>query len=115
MVGMCWRIKRFKKGSLCPGEALNISTGVNAGAVHPAVGRDPLRMSACTVPLSLAADCLTALGSDPLLGVLKFDVRLGEVEHAAVGIIERGSEIGRKLALEYDAQAIARSGCRRHK
>src|SRR5580692_11014094 len=45
---------------------------------------------------------LTALGRDPLLGFLEFNVRLREIENAAGGIIQRGGEIGTELALEYN-------------
>ncbi len=53
----------------------------------------------------LGSQGLTALGRDPLLGVLEFDVRLGEIEDATIGVIQRRGKVGAEFPLEHHAHS----------
>jgi hypothetical protein len=60
------------------------------------------------IPAELGSHGLAELGVDEVAGILEFDVGTGEIEHAAVRVIESGSEIGEELALQNEAQAAGR-------
>src|ERR1022692_1129165 len=67
-LGIGWRRKIFRKGSLCPGEALNMSTGVTAGPFTQRYDAIQRVWVCSVVPLNLAATAWRRwVGSDFLV------------------------------------------------
>src|SRR5712691_10175530 len=88
-----------------PGRGIEQVYWCQALATDPAIRRDPASLGSWQRAAEFASHGMTTLYGQPLARILQLNIWLREVEHAAIGVIQSGGEIGCQLTLQHHSQA----------
>src|SRR5208283_2349414 len=76
-------------------------------AARVAVGSHPVGFGFRYGSAELGGDGLAGFGADKVAGILDLNVGPRKIEHAAIGVIESGGQVGQELALQNQAHSAS--------